>query len=404
MSPDGSDVFDAVVVGAGIVGLATAWRVLGRNPGWGVAVLDKEDRIAAHQTGHNSGVLHSGIYYKPGSLKAENCRRGLSMMLEFAAEHGIAHEVCGKVIVATCASEMPTLEKVYEKGVANGVGCRMIGADELREHEPCSAGIAAIHVEDAGIIDYGAVCGKLAELIGAAGGEIRTGTRLHGVRREGGVVRLCTSGGDVLTRRVVNCGGLHSDRVTKMTGATPEVRIVPFRGEYFVLHDGAKDLVRNLIYPVPDPRFPFLGVHFTRMVTGQIECGPNAVLALAREGYTWGAISPVDFAGTLTTPGFWRFAGKHWRMGFGEMWRSLSKRAFLKSLQELVPEVRGEDIMRAEAGVRAQAMRATGDLLDDFSFTTLDGVVNVCNAPSPAATSSLSIGDTIADQVEGIKT
>lgn len=397
---DSPGVFDVSIVGAGIVGLATAWRLQTRHPGWRVCVLDKEAKIAAHQTGHNSGVLHSGIYYKPGSLKAQNCRRGLKMMVEFCQEHGIAHDVCGKVIVATKDSELPALEKLHEKGVANGVACRVIGPEELREFEPHAVGIRAIRVEEAGIVDYPAVCAKLAGLIGQGGGEIRTNSRVTAVMHENGGIRVTTASGEVQAKRVVNCGGLHSDRITRLTGATPEVRIVPFRGEYYMLRDEAHHLVRNLIYPVPDPRFPFLGVHYTRMIGGHIECGPNAVLALAREGYTWGDINPGDIAEILTTPGFWSFARKHWRMGFGEMWRSLSKKSFLKSLQQLIPEVTGDDIVKAEAGVRAQAMRATGDLLDDFSFSTTDRVVNVCNAPSPAATSSLSIGATIAEHVE----
>lgn len=402
MSGDG--VFDAAVVGAGIVGLATAHRLLERNDGWRVCVLEKEGRIATHQTGHNSGVLHSGIYYKPGSLKAQNCRRGLRMMLDFCKEHGVAHEVCGKVIVATREEELPALERLHERGVANGVQCRMIGPEELAEYEPRAAGIRAIHVAEAGIADYKAVCAAMARLIEAAGGEIRTNARVRAMGRDGGSVMLHTASGGVRTRRVINCGGLHSDRVARLTGAKPGVRIVPFRGEYYMLNDRAAGLVRNLIYPVPDPRYPFLGVHFTRMIGGHVECGPNAVLALAREGYSWGRVNPRDLLGVLAAPGFWRFAARHWRMGLGEMHRSLSKRAFVESLRRLVPEVGMDDIAPAEAGVRAQAMRPSGDLLDDFSIETSPGVVNVCNAPSPAATSSLSIAETIADHVEGMQT
>ncbi len=397
-----STVFDAAIVGAGIVGLATAWRLICRNPGWRIAILEKEDHVAAHQTGHNSGVLHSGIYYKPGSLKANNCRRGLKMMVEFCREHSIPHDLCGKVIVATRDSELPALEKVHEKGVANGVRCRMISPEELREFEPNASGVRAIHVEDTGIVDYPAVCRKLAELIAAADGAIRTGARVLSMRRENGSVHLQTPAGEIAARRVINCGGLQSDRVTKLSGVQPDVRIVPFRGEYYVLRPEARSLVCNLIYPVPDPRYPFLGVHFTRMIDGEVECGPNAVLALAREGYTWGDINLRDLGATFSTPGFWRFASKHWRTAASEIWRSMSKAAFLRSLQQLVPSIKAEDIQRAGSGVRAQAMLPTGDLLDDFSITTAEGVVNVCNAPSPAATASLSIGETIAEHVEAM--
>jgi L-2-hydroxyglutarate oxidase len=393
-------VFDAAVVGAGIVGLATAWRLRERNHGWRVAVLEKEARIAAHQTGNNSGVLHSGIYYKPGSLKALNCRRGLKMMVEFCREHGVPHEICGKVIVATEASELPLLERLHDRGLANGVNCRLIGPEQLREYEPNAAGLRAIRVEESGIVDYPEVCRVLARLIESGGGEVRTNARVREIVKEGSRVRVETASGTVWARRVVNCGGLHSDRVTRLSGVEPEARIVPFRGEYYILSDEAKGLVKDLIYPVPDPRFPFLGVHFTRMIGGEVECGPNAVLALAREGYRWRTVSPRDLLGTLATPGFGKFAARHWRMGAAEMWRSVSKAAFLRSLQRLVPAIRSEHIRRAGAGVRAQALLPTGDLLDDFSFVETGGVVNVCNAPSPAATASLSIGETVAEHVE----
>ncbi len=397
-----SDVFDAAIVGAGIVGLATAWQLINRNPGWRIAILEKEDRIAAHQTGRNSGVLHSGIYYKPGSLKAINCRRGLKLMVEFCRQYSIAHDICGKVIVATQESQRPALDKVLENGLANGIRCRAIGPDELRELEPASTGVAAIHVQDTGIVDYPAVCGKLAELIRAAGSEIRTSARVLSMNRSNGSIHLNTTSGTIAAERVINCGGLQSDRITRLSGARPQVRIVPFRGEYYVLRPEARSLVRNLIYPVPDPRYPFLGVHFTRMINGEVECGPNAVLALAREGYRWRDFNLLDLGSTLITPGFWRFARKHWRTAASETWRSLSKPAFVRSLRRLVPAIREQDIRRAASGVRAQAMLPTGDLLDDFAITKTDRIVNVCNAPSPAATASLSIGETIAAHVETI--
>ncbi len=395
-----ASLYDAVVVGAGIVGLATAHQLMNRNPAWRVAVLEKEPTVAAHQTGNNSGVLHSGIYYKPGSLKAENCRKGLKLMVAFCQEHGIAHEICGKVIVATSESELPALERVYERGRGNGVRCSLIEPERLRELEPHCAGIRAIHVEEAGIVDYPAVCLTLARLIVERGGSLRTGARITGVIEDGDALRVTTPNHELRASRIINCAGLHSDRVADLTPVKPDVRIVPFRGEYYMLSEHAKKLVNNLIYPVPDPRYPFLGVHYTRMVSGDIECGPNAVLALSREGYRWRDISLRDMGSTLTTPGFWKFASRHWRTAASEMHRSASKAAFLRSLQTLIPEVQMADIRRAGAGVRAQAMRPTGDLADDFAITSGRGVVNVCNAPSPAATASLSIGDSIAQIVQ----
>ena len=398
--------WDVIVVGGGIVGLATAWKIGRQLPGRRVLVLEKEDRVAAHQTGHNSGVLHSGIYYKPGSLKAENCRRGVDMMKAFCADHGIAHDVCGKVIVATDDSELPAMQNVFERGTANGVDCRLIGPEELKELEPHSTGVGAIHVAEAGIVDYREVCETLGRLIEAEGGEIRLGSPVRRVTPSGDGVEVevggSQAGAPIKGRMLINCGGLQSDRVARSAGTTPDVRIVPFRGEYYKLTEASKGLVKNLIYPVPDPRYPFLGVHFTRMIDGAVECGPNAVLALAREGYTWGDISPTDLMGVVTTPGFWRFAATHWRTAVSEIHRSLSRAAFVASLQKLVPEIRSEDIEPAPAGVRAQAMASNGKLLDDFSIFTSDRVVNVLNAPSPAATSSLSIGETIAERASKV--
>ena len=393
---------DVVVVGGGIVGLATAWKFIERRPGTRVVVIEKEDRLAAHQSGRNSGVLHSGIYYTPGSLKATNCRRGRDMMVEFCARHGITHEVCGKVIVATEERELEALQRIYERGTSNGITCEMIDGDALREIEPHCAGIRAVRVDDAGIVDYVAVCDVLADLIRENGGEVRTGARVLSLETDETGVRALMEDDDIPASIAVNCAGLHSDRVARSSGVDPDVRILPFRGEYYLLSKEAERLVNNLIYPVPDPRYPFLGVHFTRMATGGVECGPNAVLALAREGYTWGDISTRDLGEIFTYSGFWSFARQHWRAGVGEMQRSLSKARFLRSLKRLVPDLKSEDITTGPAGVRAQAITRDGKLLDDFSIIEDGRVVHVCNAPSPAATSSLSIGAMIAEKAEAV--
>ena len=387
---------DTVVIGAGIVGLATAWTLLQQRPGSQVVVLDKEDGPARHQTGHNSGVLHSGIYYKPGSAKARNCREGKALMEAFCAQEGIPFERCGKVIVALDETEVPRLDAILERGLANGVACERIGVERLRELEPHAAGIAAVHVPEAGIVAYGAVCERLAARIAVAGGELVYGARVRGLRAHPAGVVVRTTAGDFDAARVVNCAGLHNDRVAAMTGSRPPARIVPFRGEYYLLAEAARGLCRNLIYPVPDPAFPFLGVHFTRRIDGSVECGPNAVLALAREGYTWGDINLRDLAGTLGYPGFWRLAAKHWRTGFGEVHRSLSKRAFAKALQRLVPEIQASHLSPAPAGVRAQALLPDGSMVDDFLYRRQGRVLDVCNAPSPAATSALAIGAAVA--------
>jgi len=399
--PVDTPTFDIAIIGGGIVGLATAYRLTRDRPEVGVVVLEKEPRVAHHQTGHNSGVLHSGIYYKPGSLKATNCRAGKRAMQDFCDAHGIAYDLCGKVIVATHARELPKMRAILERGIANGVDCREITADECRELEPHAASVGAVHVPEAGITDYRAVCEKLAELVAAGASEIRTGTRVTAMARtaDGWVVQ--TSGGAVRAGRVVNCGGLQSDRVTRMSGVIPTAQIVPFRGEYFDLTPSAHHLCKGLIYPVPDPAFPFLGVHFTRMIGGGVECGPNAVLALGRECYGKFQLNPRDLWQSLTYPGFLRMAAKHWKMGAGEMWRSYSKRAFVKALQRLMPEITAADLEPCPSGIRAQALRRDGELVDDFVIDEADGVVNVNNAPSPAATASLAIGSQIAQRVEG---
>lgn len=399
-----------LVVGGGLVGLATAWQLSCAEPGLTIRLVDKEDGPAVHQSGRNSGVLHSGIYYAPGSLKAENCRAGKRAMEAFCAEHGIDFEVCGKVIVATDASELESLARIEERGHANGVQCERIGPERLRELEPHVAGIAALHVPEAGICDYPAVARKLVELLEAAGHVVEFGCRVVGpsdssgarggeARADADEVVLETDRGPRRARCFVNCGGLYSDRIARRSGVDPGARIVPFRGEYWKLRDDRRHLCRNLIYPVPDPAFPFLGVHFTRMVDGAVECGPNAVLALRREGYTRFACHPGELFESLTWPGFLRLAARHWRAGAAEVWRSLSKSAFTRSLQRLVPEVRAADLEPAPAGVRAQALRRDGAMVDDFLIVDDARGVHVCNAPSPAATASLNIGKLVAGRV-----
>ncbi|HLQ43081.1 MAG TPA: L-2-hydroxyglutarate oxidase [Planctomycetaceae bacterium] len=392
---------DVAIIGGGIVGLATAYRLLERFPGTKVTILEKEASLAFHQSGRNSGVLHSGIYYKPGSLRATNCREGKKAMVEFCQREGVAFDICGKVIVAVTESELPNLQTIFERGQANGVQCAMIGPERLRELEPHSAGIQAIHVPEAGIVDYPAVCEKLAHRIREKEGSILLNARVTGMRRSNGRMILQSSAGDIEARCVVTCAGLHCDRVAKLSGTKPDAKIVPFRGEYYELKPDARHLCRNLIYPVPDPKFPFLGVHFTRLIHGGIECGPNAVLAFAREGYTKLDINPLDLIESLTYPGFLRMAAKHWRIGCGEMWRSFSKAAFVRALQRLMPDIRAEHIHSAPSGVRAQALGRDGKLVDDFVIVENDLVVNVLNAPSPAATAALNVGRLIVDKLAG---
>lgn len=391
---------DILIVGAGIVGLATGYHLVRDAPKCRVRIVDKEPEIAAHQTGHNSGVLHSGIYYRPGSEKARNCRAGLEHMRAFCTRRNIPFEICGKVIVATDPTELPRLRALQERGEKNGVTCRLIDQAELRDREPHCAGIEAILVEDAGIVDYVAVCRALAEGIREQGSEIICGTRVTGITHESDCVRVETTGGACTAQFVINCAGLHSDRVTGMTGHRPPVRIIPFRGEYYELKPGARALCRHLIYPVPDPAFPFLGVHFTRMIQGGVECGPNAVLALAREGYKKTDLNLRDLTEMIAYSGFRKLVARHWRMGLDEMKRSISKAAFVRALQRLIPEIRSEDLEAAPAGVRAQAVAPDGSMADDFAFDeSSPRILNVINAPSPAATASLSIGRTIADRV-----
>ncbi|MFD7652381.1 L-2-hydroxyglutarate oxidase [Actinosynnema sp. NPDC059797] len=387
-----------VVVGGGIVGLATAWELVKR--GHEVTVLEKEARWGAHQTGHNSNVVHAGLYYKPGSLKARMSVAGNASIVAFAREHGVPVEVCGKLVVATSRDELPRLEALAERAAANGVPARRVTADEAREHEPEVAAVAALRVESTGIIDFPAVCRALVGEL--EGHDLRLNAPALGIRRalSGGGVEVATPGGVVRADALVNCAGLHGDRVARMAGVTPSAAIVPFRGEYYELRPERRHLVRGLIYPVPDPELPFLGVHLTRMLDGSVHAGPNAVLALRREGYTWRDVSVADVLDVARFPGTWRLARRFARTGAEEVLRSFSRKRFAASLARLVPAVGPDDLVRAEAGVRAQAMRADGSLVDDFLIDTAPRQVHVLNAPSPAATSSLEIGRHVAGQVE----
>jgi L-2-hydroxyglutarate oxidase len=397
-----NSIYDVAIVGGGIVGLATARELTARAPGLSLTVLEAEDRLAAHQSGHNSGVIHSGLYYKPNSLKARYCTEGRDAMYRFCRDYGIAHERCGKVVVATRSEELPALEELKRRGQANGLHrIRLLDSRELREHEPHVAGIAGLLVPDTGIADYPAVVNRLAELVRAAGSEVRLHTRVHGCDRRQGQLTLTTSQGDIRCRFLINCAGLQCDRVAARCGVRPDVQITPFRGEYYQLVAERRHLVRNLIYPVPDPRFPFLGVHFTRMVHGEVEAGPNAVLALKREGYRRRDLSVRDVAQMIGYPGFWYMVKRYWKTGMAELYRSLSKQAFLRALQRLVPELRAEDIEPAGAGVRAQALARDGSLVDDFRIFAAGQMVHVLNAPSPAATASLRIAAAIVDMVAG---
>ena len=392
-------VFDVAIVGGGIVGLATGLKILERCPGKKLCVLEKERAVAAHQTGNNSGVIHSGLYYKPGSAKAKTCVEGARRMVEFCQQHRIAHEICGKIVVATSEAELPALAELLRRGQANGVaGVVEAGPERLKEIEPHASGIRGLWVPGTGIVDYAAVARKYAELIAAAGGEVRLGTRLTGIRQDAAAEQiLLTTAGEIRARLLINCAGLHSDRVARLGGARPDVRIVPFRGEYYKLLPDHRHLVKGLIYPVPDPRFPFLGVHFTRMIDGGVECGPNAVLAFKREGYTKTSFSLRDSVETFTYPGFWRMGLKYWRTGLGETYRSFSKAAFVRALQRLLPEIGAEHLEAGGAGVRAQALSADGALVDDFRIVRSGSAIHVLNAPSPAATASLCIGEQIAE-------
>ena len=392
--------FDVIVIGGGIVGLASAYSVLEQNAGLRLVVIEKENTLAAHQTGRNSGVIHSGLYYKPGSLKAQNCQNGYKLLLEFCAKEEVAYEICGKIVVATKTEEFSRLEELAIRGKANGLSrIRHLSESEIKDHEPHCAGRRGLFVPETGIIDYKQMCEKLAVRITALGGEILLGEKIESISSSLGRQRVSTSHSSYDSKVVVVCAGLQADRLASKMDRNLDLRILPFRGEYFSLKPSAQKLVKNLIYPTPDPAFPFLGVHFTRMIDGSIECGPNAVLALAREGYLKTDFSMRDIWETITWPGFRHVARRHWRTGLGEYKRSIFKSAFVTALQRLVPEITKDDLVPAAAGIRAQACSRDGDLLDDFEIRTIGSTVHICNAPSPAATASLSIGQHVALQV-----
>ncbi len=393
-------MYNVVVIGGGIVGLASALKIKEKNPTYKVAVIEKERTIAQHQTGHNSGVIHSGLYYKPGSFKAQNCVDGYNMLLDFCNEEEIPYELCGKIVVATKESQLDALQTLHERGKANGLdNIKRLKAEELKEYEPHVAGIGGLYVPQTGIIDYKLVADKYAEKFKHFGGEIFSSNKLINFKEERGFIHVNTENERLTTRVVVNCSGLYTDKIAKLSGAKIDFKIVPFRGEYYKIKPEKESLVKNLIYPVPDPNFPFLGVHFTRHIDGGIEAGPNAVLAFAREGYKKSQINMKELLGTLFYPGFMRVAYKYWKTGFGEMYRSYSKGAFTKALQELIPEIQKKDLVKGGAGVRAQACDRKGGLIDDFLVVEHDKFINVGNAPSPAATSSLAIGERVAQMV-----
>jgi L-2-hydroxyglutarate oxidase len=392
--------YDVVVIGGGIVGLAVALDITRRFPRLRLLLVEKEERVARHQSGHNSGVIHSGVYYKPRSLKAQLCVAGAAAMIAFCREHDIPHEVCGKVIVATSKEELPRLEELRRRGEANGVGgLRLVSGEELREMEPHASGPGALFVPSTGVTDYGLVSEKYAQLTDAQGGTIMTSAEVTSIHRRSDEIIVKTARGAFSTNYLINCAGLFSDRISRMAGDESPVMIVPFRGEYYTLVPARKLLVRALIYPVPDPRFPFLGVHFTRRVCGKVDAGPNAVLALQREGYRRTDFKLRDMASLLAFPGCWRMASRHGRVGCAELYRSFSKPAFVRALQRLIPELRNEDLIPGGAGVRAQAVKHDGTLLDDFQFVLSDRTLHVLNVPSPAATASLTIARTIVDTV-----
>ena len=390
---------DVIVIGGGIIGMATAMKLQQQHPDGRVVVLEAERNVGLHQTGHNSGVIHSGIYYKPGSEKALCCRAGKAALEMFCDQHKIPWDRCGKVVVATNPEEVARLDSIAERATANGVDFERIDTDALRELEPSVAGLAALRVPETGIVNFRAVCQRMADELQAAGGTLEFNFPVCSVDAHGHSVRISSRDGrSVEGARLINCGGLQSDRIARMAGVQTDVEIVPFRGEYYELQPGSESLCRNLIYPVPDPAFPFLGVHFTRMIDGGVECGPNAVLALSRNGYGWSKVSATDLAATLSFRGFRRLAGKHWRMGALEVYRSLSKHAFVKALQKLIPSIRKHDLKPGRAGVRAQAVSPEGNLIDDFLFGESENAVHVLNAPSPGATASLAIAERIIER------
>jgi len=390
---------DVIVIGGGIVGLATAYKLLEQKPGLKLRILEKEKSIGLHQSGHNSGVIHSGIYYKPGSMKAKNCRRGVEELLLFCDKFNVQYDLCGKVIVAVNSEEVNRLDALYKRGLENGISdVRIVDSQELKDLEPHATGIKAIHVPSTGIINYTSVVDELAKQIIKRGGEIKTKATVKGFVRKAGECIVNTQMCDYPTELVINCAGLYSDKIAQLAGENSSISIIPFRGEYYVLKPESRHLVNSLIYPVPDPRFPFLGVHFTRRIDGSVEAGPNAVLATAREGYRRRDFSFQETWELLTNPGFWKIGRNYWKTGLGEYTRSLFKPLFVKALQHLVPAIQGSDLAPGGSGVRAQAIDRTGKLLDDFCIVQSERFIHVLNAPSPAATASFAIGSTIADQ------
>jgi L-2-hydroxyglutarate oxidase len=394
-----SKVYDVAVIGGGIVGLASAMALA--KKGFSIIVIEAEYQFAAHQTGNNSGVIHSGLYYKPGSLKARNCTEGREKMYRFCEEHGIAHDRCGKLVVVTKESELPALDELERRGTANGLqNLRRLSVEEMREREPHVSGIAGLLVKETGIVDFTRVTQVFAEIVKQHNGEALTDARFYELAKDGSALVLKTTKGDISARNLINCCGLQSDRVARMCGVEPGLKIIPFRGEYYEVIPEKQYLVKNLIYPVPDPRFPFLGVHFTRMIAGGVEAGPNAVFAFKREGYKKSSFSIKDMAETFGYGGFWHMAIKYWKMGMGEFYRSYFKWAFVKALQQLVPEIQSADVHPGGAGVRAQAVEPDGFLVDDFRIVEAERMIHVLNAPSPAATAAISIGETIAQMAE----
>lgn len=391
--------YDVIIIGGGIVGLATAYQTLKKSPNTKLLLIEKESSLAKHQTGNNSGVIHSGLYYKPGSLKAINCITGYHKLLAFCDENNIAYDLCGKVVVATQKEELPILNTLYERGIQNGLkNLQKLNAEEIKQYEPHCTGIEGIRVPQTGIIDYKLVSETYGKRIQELGGSIHLDEKVVNIQSNSGSESVITTKSNYDTKILVNCAGLYSDKVANMTTRV-DTKIIPFRGEYYEIKKEKQHLVKHLIYPVPDPNFPFLGVHFTRMINGGVEAGPNAVLAFAREGYTKSDVNLAEFFESITYPGFIKVATKYWQAGLGEMYRSFSKKAFTKALQRLIPELSEEDLVTGGAGVRAQACDRSGGLLDDFKIIEEKGAINVINAPSPAATSSLSIGDTISDML-----
>ena len=393
-------MFDIGIIGGGVVGLATAYQLSQKFPKLSVAVIEKESSLARHQTGHNSGVLHSGIYYKPGSLKAINCRQGKKAMEKFCEEQDIDFELCGKIIVALNDEEVPRMQNIFQRGQENGVNCKIISREEMLETEPHVAGVQAIHVPECGIVNYKQVCLRLGEIIEEKEeNQLFLGHQVTKIKNLNDSLVIETNKEVIECKQLINCGGLHSDKITKLGGQKPPAKIIPFKGEYFELKENAKHLCKNLIYPVPDPAFPFLGVHFTRMIDGTVECGPNAVLAFGREAYGKFDLNLNDLLESITYPGFQKMAIKHWKIGWGEMWRSYNKGAFVKALKRLIPEIEASHLVSAPAGIRAQAVSPEGGLVDDFLIEENPRIINVCNAPSPAATASLNIGSTIVEKI-----